>query len=367
MFAESSRSSTTGGTGTTNTRIAPTIVTGRTTPDRRDQPAATRLGVCGRHPFPSTTRTSTALPRHATTHDRPETDRSLRPQGRRASLLDQTKRRTSSPESVRLDSTRFRSTLDDELQTCGGTILPNPAGVQTESVAVPGPWPWWRMPPQNRTLQQLPLRSFWREAATDPRRIGHFGNFRFGRSGAGASDPRRIGLFGNFRFGRLARGFLRTRRIGLFGNFRFVRSARARTPRRIGLFGNFRFGRSWHEGFLPPAESDSSATSASVVVARGFLPPQNRILRQLPLCSFYGVGCGAKTAGLACRSAEHSSTGRTVTPLPRCTSSCKDSITDSSSLSQGRTGSGALLRRCAAVPAHPRRLLLPNCQRTRNH
>ena len=236
MFAESSRSSTTGGTGTTNTRIAPTIVTGRTTPERRDQPAATRLGVCGRHPFPSTTRTSTALPRHATTHDRPETDRSLRPQGRRASLLDQTRRRTSSPESVRLDSTRFRSTLGDELQTCGGTILPNPAGVQTESVVV-GPW------------SLVP--------------------------GSGGECPRRIGLFGNFRFVRSeSRQRSTPRRIGLFGNFRFVRSESPQrsTPRRIRLFGNFRFVRLMRGSDRPPADSDSSHFRSSFITGRRVTP-----------------------------------------------------------------------------------------------
>ncbi len=57
MLAAWSRSSTAGGTGTMKTRIAPTIVTGRTTPARRVQvDEAAEAIERGRHPFLSSTR-----------------------------------------------------------------------------------------------------------------------------------------------------------------------------------------------------------------------------------------------------------------------------------------------------------------------
>ena len=55
-LAESKTSSNAGGIGTTNTRIAPMIVTGRTNPRRKPPPvpAADQARRCGRHPSPST-------------------------------------------------------------------------------------------------------------------------------------------------------------------------------------------------------------------------------------------------------------------------------------------------------------------------
>ena len=140
----------------------------------------------------------------------------------------------------------------------------------------------------------------------------------------------------------LTRGVFDPRRVGLLGNFRFscpnagVYSA----SRRIGLFGNFRFGRSGAGVFQHPAESANSATSASVVLTQEVLT-RRRIGQYAPCsanCSSLRAGGGF---GFSISSFGFVSDFGFRAFFPG-TSSCKDSITDSSSLSRERTGSGAL-------------------------
>jgi len=124
-LADWSRSSTAGGTGTTNTRIAPTIVTGRITPASRDQPVASALDVVGGIPSP---------PQLWGQRPGSKTCGSARGAGERPCS---TAVRIVSSHGLGPIALGYGSRSGDEPQTCGGTIPPIGPGVQTETCGRP--------------------------------------------------------------------------------------------------------------------------------------------------------------------------------------------------------------------------------------